>query len=98
MAMKRTASDRAVMDPPAPARGRKRFLFDIQKAEKTAEQGIEVKGLRLLSMCFSALRSSPISWVLEGVSKGEEDGSFDCAIARADGEFVAALTFLVSGE
>ena len=101
MTVKRTASDREVMDPVPPARGRKRFLFDIQKAEKVAEQGVEVKGLRLLGTslvpvlgyALTVSRSPTI-----GVARGEEDGSFDCTIIRIDGEIVASLTFLVSGE
>ncbi|RPD55194.1 hypothetical protein L227DRAFT_579837 [Lentinus tigrinus ALCF2SS1-6] len=67
------------LSPDAPARGRKRFQFDIRSAAQAAEQGVEVQGLRLLS-----------------VAPGEEDGSFDCAIARSDGEFLATLTILVS--
>lgn len=31
----------------APARGRKRFLFDLQNATQIAAQGVEVQGLRL---------------------------------------------------
>ncbi|RDX46333.1 hypothetical protein OH76DRAFT_1407058 [Lentinus brumalis] len=69
----------ATVNPDAPARGRKRFQFDIRCASQAAEQGVEVQGLRLLS-----------------VAPGEEDGSFDCAIARSDGEYVATLTILVS--
>ncbi|TFK84836.1 hypothetical protein K466DRAFT_526791 [Polyporus arcularius HHB13444] len=33
-----------------PARGRKRFQFDIRSARQAAEQGVEVQGLRLLSV------------------------------------------------
>ncbi|KAI0708751.1 hypothetical protein C8T65DRAFT_649990 [Cerioporus squamosus] len=82
MPSKRTSNSMdiiATVSPDAPARGRKRFLFDIRSASQAAEQGVEVQGLRLLS-----------------VAPGEEDGSFDCAIARSDGEYVATLTILVS--
>ena len=32
-----------------PTRGRKRFLFDLRNASQTAEQGVEVQGLRIFS-------------------------------------------------
>ncbi|KAI0750412.1 hypothetical protein C8Q74DRAFT_1309949 [Fomes fomentarius] len=62
-----------------PARGRKRFMYDLRSASQTAEQGVDVRGLRLLS-----------------VAPGDEDGSFDCAIAQTDGELVLTLILLVS--
>ncbi|KAH9940093.1 uncharacterized protein BXZ73DRAFT_88813 [Epithele typhae] len=37
-------------EPNAPARGRKRFQYDLQRAEQTVAQGVEVNGLRLLSV------------------------------------------------
>lgn len=52
MPLKRTSNSTAVMDTvnsEAPARGRKRFLYDIRSASQAAEQGVEVQGLRLLS-------------------------------------------------
>ncbi|KAI0738313.1 hypothetical protein C8Q80DRAFT_1275827 [Daedaleopsis nitida] len=53
MPSKRTLNDSKLMDSPsivAPARGRKRFLYDLQRASQTVEQGVEVQGLRLLSV------------------------------------------------
>ena len=97
MTIKRTASDREVMEPNAPTRGRKRFQYDLQKAEKAAEQGVEVNGLRLLGALLSSCEGLYADVARVGVSRGDEDGSFDCSIVRDDGEFVAALTFLVSG-
>lgn len=51
----------AAVNPDAPARGRKRFQFDIRSASQAAEQGVEVQGLRLLSTSsfFSHFETTP---------------------------------------
>ncbi|OSC99575.1 hypothetical protein PYCCODRAFT_1446686 [Trametes coccinea BRFM310] len=70
----------------APARGRKRFAFDLKNAIQSVSQGVEVRGVRLSVTLISFL----------AVSLGDEDGSFDCLISQVDGPFKAALTILVS--
>ena len=85
-----------------PTRGRKRFLFDLRNASQTAEQGVEVHGFRILSaplylVLFAFIPAAAETLTLIGVVSGDEDGSFDCAIAHVDGGLIASLTVLVSG-
>ena len=49
--------------------------------------------VQLVAFLVDAVLTSSID-----VATGEEDGSFDCAIAHTDGDFVATLTILVSGQ
>ena len=52
MRLKRTIDNLRPMDSPdvkVPARGRKRFVYDLRHASETVAQGVDVQGLRLLS-------------------------------------------------